>query len=159
MAFKKLLEQYNLTQDRLSERIGRKRATIANFLRLLKLPAEVQLGLRDRRVDMGHARALLSLDNPSLQLRLYNNILKDGLSVRKVEEIARKWNAEAPDAEPKAKTPKPKQKFDILEKHLSQRFNAPVGVKYDSRGVGHITFNFRNDDELEKLIRIFDAIS
>ena len=159
LAFKKLLEQYNLTQDRLSERIGRKRATIANFLRLLKLPAEVQLGLRDRRVDMGHARALLSLDNPSLQLRLYNNILRDGLSVRKVEEIARKWNAEAPDAEPKAKTPKPQQKFEILEKHLSQRFNAPVGVKYDSRGVGHITFNFRNDDELEKLIRIFDAIS
>ena len=75
LTFRKLIDQYNLTQERLSERIGKKRATIANFLRLLKLPAEVQLGLRDKRVDMGHARALLTIDKPSLQLKLYNEIL------------------------------------------------------------------------------------
>ena len=101
LTFKKLLDQYDLTQERLSERIGRKRATIANFLRLLKLPAEVQLGLRDRRVDMGHARALLSLDNPTLQLRLYNRIIHEGLSVRKVEETARKWNENPPFRNPR----------------------------------------------------------
>ncbi len=84
LTFKKLIDQYNLTQERLSERIGKKRATIANFLRLLRLPAEVQLGLRDRRVDMGHARALLSVENPTLQLKLYERIIKEGLSVRKV---------------------------------------------------------------------------
>lgn len=71
LTFKKLIDQYSLTQERLSERIGKKRATVANFLRLLKLPAEVQLGLRDKRVDMGHARALLSVDNPSVQLKIY----------------------------------------------------------------------------------------
>ena len=76
LTFKKLIEQYHLTQERLSERIGKKRATIANFLRLIRLPAEVQLGLRDKIVDMGHARALLSLDKPSLQLKLYNEIIK-----------------------------------------------------------------------------------
>ena len=89
LTFRKLIDQYSLTQERLSERIGKKRATIANFLRLLKLPAEVQLGLRDRRVDMGHARALLTIDNPSLQLKLYNEILKNGLSVRRVEQLAK----------------------------------------------------------------------
>ena len=72
LTFKKLIEQYNLTQERLSERIGKKRTTIANFLRLLKLPAEVQIGLRDRRLDMGHARALLAIDKPSQQLKVYN---------------------------------------------------------------------------------------
>ena len=81
LTFKKLIEQYHLTQERLSERIGKKRATIANFLRLIRLPAEVQLGLRDKIVDMGHARALLSLDKPSLQLKLYNEIIKKGLQL------------------------------------------------------------------------------
>ena len=76
LTFKKLIDQYSLTQERLSERIGKKRATVANFLRLLKLPAEVQLGLRDKRVDMGHARALLSIDNPSIQLKIYKEILR-----------------------------------------------------------------------------------
>ena len=89
LTFRKLIEQYSLTQERLSERIGKKRATIANFLRLLKLPAEVQLGLRDKRLDMGHARALLTLDQPQLQLKLYGEIIEQGLSVRKVEELAK----------------------------------------------------------------------
>ena len=89
LTFRKLIDQYKLTQERLSERIGKKRATIANFLRLLKLPAEVQIGLRDRKVDMGHARALLSLDKAPLQLKLYNEIIKKGLSVRQVEAMAK----------------------------------------------------------------------
>ena len=95
LTFKKLIEQYELTQERLSERIGKKRTTIANFLRLLRLPAEVQLGLRAKRIDMGHARALLSIENPKLQLRLYNEILKQGLSVRRVEELAKKYQQAA----------------------------------------------------------------
>ncbi len=76
LTFRKLIDRYNLTQERLSERIGKNRATVANFLRLLRLPAEVQLGLRDKRVDMGHARALLSLSDPALQLELYKRIIK-----------------------------------------------------------------------------------
>ena len=86
LTFKKLIEQYRLTQEQLSQRIGKKRATIANFLRLLKLPAEVQLGLRDRKVDMGHARALLAVENPKTQLKLYNETMMKGLSVTHVED-------------------------------------------------------------------------
>ena len=160
LTFKKLIDQYQLTQERLSERIGKKRATIANFLRLLKLPAEVQLGLRDRRVDMGHARALLSLDDPSLQLQLYNLILKEGLSVRKVEELVRKYQ-EAPAEEPTEKPARSgfsNRDFDILKNHLSQRFATRVGFTCNASGKGKITFPFENEAELERLITIFDTI-
>ncbi|MDE6612213.1 MAG: ParB/RepB/Spo0J family partition protein, partial [Muribaculaceae bacterium] len=102
LTFRKLIEQYNLTQERLSERIGKKRATIANFLRLLKLPAEVQLGLRDKRVDMGHARALLTISDPAMQLKLYNEILRQGLSVLKVEELAKAYENKTAEKKPEA---------------------------------------------------------
>ena len=85
LSFKKLMEQYKLTQEQLSERVGKKRTTVANYLRLLKLPAEVQLGLRDRIIDMGHARALLSVESAAVQLELYKAIVAEGLSVRKGE--------------------------------------------------------------------------
>ena len=91
LAFRKLIDTYSLTQDRLSERLGKKRATIANHLRLLKLPAEIQLGLRDRKIDMGHARALLAVDDTKTRLRLYNRIIEQGLSVRRVEQLARQY--------------------------------------------------------------------
>lgn len=162
LTFKKLIDQYNLTQERLSERIGKKRATIANFLRLLKLPAEVQLGLRDKRVDMGHARALLSIEKPSLQLKLYNEIIKNGLSVRKVEELARSYNqANTENKNTDTKSSKSKYSsndFDILKKHLSQTFKTQVQFSCDNKGKGKITFPFKNEDELERLITIFDAL-
>lgn len=162
LTFKKLIDQYNLTQERLSERIGKKRATIANFLRLLKLPAEVQLGLRDKRVDMGHARALLSIEKPSLQLKLYNEIIKNGLSVRKVEELARSYNqATSENKNTDTKSSKSKYSsndFDILKKHLSQTFKTQVQFSCDNKGKGKITFPFKNEDELERLITIFDAL-
>lgn len=159
LTFRKLIDQYNLTQERLSERIGKKRATIANFLRLLRLPAEVQLGLRDKRLDMGHARALLSIESPQLQLKLYNEILKNGLSVRRVEELAKAYNnAETNEAKPEAKQPSANRDFDILRKHLSQSFGTKVQFSCDRSGKGKITFPFKNDDELAKLITIFDSL-
>lgn len=161
LTFRKLIDQYNLTQERLSERIGKKRATIANFLRLLKLPAEIQLGLRDRRLDMGHARALLSLDNPSLQLKLYNDIIKNGLSVRKVEEIVKQWlNNGAEKQEKKtAGSVVAGHDFDILKQHLSATFKTNVQFSMDRSGKGKITFPFKNDEELAKLITIFDTLN
>lgn len=161
LTFKKLIEQYNLTQERLSERIGKKRATIANFLRLLKLPAEVQLGLRDKRVDMGHARALLSIEKPSLQLKLYNEIVKNGLSVRKVEELAKSYQQAAENGsknEAKKRHKYNSSDFDILKKHLSTTFKTQVTFTCDNNGKGKITFPFKNEEELERLITIFDAI-
>lgn len=160
LTFKKLIDQYDLTQEKLSLRIGKKRATIANFLRLLKLPAEVQLGLRDRRVDMGHARALLAVENPKHQLKLYNEILKKGLSVRQVEELAKLYNeqehGEAP-AKP-ASSGSISKEYEILKNHLSQSFRTPVQFSCDKQGKGKITFPFKNEEELERLITIFDRL-
>lgn len=159
LTFKKLIEQYSLTQERLSERIGKKRATVANFLRLLKLPAEVQLGLRDKHVDMGHARALLSIADPTKQLRLYEQILREGLSVRRVEELARKMRREQDDNRARQEsTERNRQNFDQLKAHLSKRFDTSVGFSCDANGKGKITFSFRNEAELERLITIFDNL-
>ena len=159
LTFRKLIDQYNLTQERLSERIGKKRATIANFLRLLKLPAEVQLGLRDKRVDMGHARALLTIPDPAAQLKLYEEILKHGLSVRRVEELAKQYAAEKPAKErPEQKSRFQSNDFDVLKHHLSNVFRTPVQFACDKQGRGKITFSFKDDAELERLISIFDSL-
>ena len=161
LTLRKLLDQYNLTQERLSERIGKKRATVANFLRLLRLPSAVQLGLRDRRLGMGHARALLTIDDPALQLKLYNEIVKQNLSVRRVEELAKAYSTGKIDGVKKQPTVSSRytsSDYDILKKHLSSTFSTPVGFKCDSTGKGKITFSFANDDELERLISLFDTL-
>ena len=163
LTFRKLIDQYNLTQERLSERIGKNRATIANFLRLLKLPADVQIGLRDRRLSMGHARALLSLTDPTLQLKLYNEIVRNDLSVRRVEELAKQWQqaSESPRENNKSNTSQTDRAkdFDILKKHLSATFRTNVNFTCDKSGKGKITFPFKNDEELAKLISIFDTLN
>ena len=158
LTFRKLIDQYNLTQERLSERIGKKRATIANFLRLLKLPAEVQPGLRDKAVDMGHARALLSVEKPTMQLKLYNEILKKGLSVRQVEQRAKEMNEEG-STEPKAPAKKVNNAdYDVLKQHLSKSFGVAVSFACNKDGKGKISFPFKNEEELERIIRIFDTL-
>ncbi len=163
LTFKKLIDQYQLTQERLSERIGKKRATIANFLRLLRLPAEVQIGLRDRRLDMGHARALLILSDPTDQLALFHKIVKEGLSVRKVEQLAkemqtrREKGAKAQDDQ--ADNNFSAHDFDTLNNHLSGRFGTPVKLSCDRSGRGKITFSFADEAQLERLIAIFDGLN
>ena len=160
LTLRKLIDQYHLTQERLSERIGKKRATIANFLRLLKLPAEVQLGLRDHTVDMGHARALLSLDDPKQQLKLYNETVKKDLSVRQVEQRAKQMQQAANEAVQPAEpgTALNNKEHIILQKHLTKAFGVPVKFACDQSGKGKITFPFSNEEELEKIIRIFDQL-
>lgn len=161
LTFRKLIDQYNLTQERLSERIGKKRATIANFLRLLKLPAEVQLGLHDHTLDMGHARALLSLDDPKLQLKLYNETIKKGLSVRQVEQRAKQMQQAALDEQAGQKDDSKQLNikcFGILQQHLSSTFGVPVKFTCDKSGKGKITFPFTTEEQLEKIIRIFDNL-
>ena len=161
LTFRKLIDQYHLTQERLSERIGKKRATIANFLRLLKLPAEVQLGLHDHTLDMGHARALLSLDNPKLQLKLYNETIKKGLSVRQVEQRAKQMQQAAEETQDEHnggnKALKSKE-YGILQKHLASTFGVPVKFSCDNSGKGKITFPFSTEQELQKIISIFDNL-
>ena len=161
LTFRKLIDQYHLTQERLSERIGKKRATIANFLRLLKLPAEVQLGLHDHTLDMGHARALLSLDDPKLQLKLYNETIKKGLSVRQVEQRAKQMQQDV-EANRSGQDGSIKRinvnDYQILQKHLAKSFGVPVKFTCDKTGKGKITFPFTTEEELEKIISIFDNL-
>lgn len=162
LAFRKLIDTYSLTQERLSERLGKKRATIANHLRLLKLPAEIQIGLRDRKLDMGHARALLSVGNPKQQLKLYNRILKEDLSVRRVEEMAREINEggdPAPAAKPKrASTGQNVGDYGFFAKELSNYFPTPVKFRRGDDGKGSITLKFDSDDELQKLVALFEKL-
>lgn len=160
LAFYKLIETYHLTQERLSERLGKKRSTISNHLRLLKLPAEIQLGLRDRRLDMGHARALLAVEDPKLQLKLYNRILKEGLSVRRVEELAREMNEnETPASEAKKSTPQQQAAdYSFFRKELEKVFPTPVRFTRKADGKGSITLKFDNDDELQRLVELFERL-
>ena len=158
LAFRNLIDTYNLTQEKLSERLGKKRTTIANHLRLLKLPAEIQLGLRDHKLEMGHARALLAVDDPKQQLSLYNLILKEGLSVRKVEELAKKLS-ETPLDKPSPASPSTKEEnhiFDASAKALSDKFKTPV--KISRKGdKGTISLSFSSIDQLQRLIRFLEA--
>ena len=161
LTLRKLIDQYNLTQERLSERIGKKRTTIANFLRLLKLPAEIQLGLRDKALDMGHARALLSVDDPAMQLKFYNETLKKGLSVRQVEQLVKDYQASLKNGGEETKTsptPHSDNDFSILTNHLTKAFGVPVKMTCDANGKGKITFAFNGDDQLDRIISIFDRL-
>ncbi|MDE7380900.1 MAG: ParB/RepB/Spo0J family partition protein [Muribaculaceae bacterium] len=161
LGFKKLIDSYNLTQERLSERLGKKRATIANHLRLLRLPAEIQLGLRDKKLDMGHARALLSVADPKKQLKLYTRILKEGLSVRKVEELARAAAREENEGEDISGGKKPSvsnSDYDFFARELANYFPTPVKFTRTPSGKGSITLKFASDDELQKLVVLFEKL-
>lgn len=151
LGFKKLIDSYNLTQERLSERLGKKRATIANHLRLLKLPAEIQLGLRDGHIDMGHARAILAVADPKLQLKLYKRIVKEGLSVRAVEKIARDMANDETRKSQKDEQRIPDPYAGFAER-LTQRFNAPVKLARNANGKGSITIKFSSDDDLQRIL-------
>ena len=162
LAYQKLIDNYGLTQEQLSERVGKKRTTIANYLRLLKLPAEIQMGLKDKRIDMGHARALISVEDPEVQIALYEQILADGLSVRSVEELV-KFIASGGELEKKKGEAKPAQpampdEFKLLREHLSSFFQTKVQLTCNNKGKGKITIPFSSEEELEKLISLLDNI-
>ena len=163
LAYQKLIDSYGLTQEKLSERVGKKRATIANYLRLLKLPAEIQVGLKDKKIDMGHARALLPVEDPEVQLALYEQILADGLSVRNVEEIVRGGVdaaalEQAREEKPAQRKPILPEEFNLLKDHLSSFFNTKVQLVCNEKGKGKITIPFASEDELEKLIGLLDKL-
>lgn len=153
LGFKKLIDSYSLTQERLSERLGKKRATIANHLRLLKLPAKIQLGLRDRKIDMGHARAILAVQDPEAQLDLYERIVKDGLSVRTVERLARDAENLRKKNNVKTDSADLNNEYKDLADRLSKRFNTTVKFTRNDKGRGSITLKFSSDDELHRLIK------
>ena len=154
LAYQHLLEEYNLTQERLSDRVGKKRTTVANYLRLLKLPAQIQMALKNRELDMGHARALLALDNPVEQINLFQEIQLLGYSVRKVEELIKKSKQKAA---PKDKEAKPND-YDILKRHLASFFQTDVQLTCNAKGKGKIAITFKSEEELERIIAMLDKL-
>ncbi len=161
LAYQHLLDQYGLTQERLSERVGKKRTTIANYLRLLKLPAPIQIGLKNKQIDMGHARALVTLGDPKLQVRLFEEILQHGYSVRKVEELV-KALSEGEAIKSGGRKIAPKQTapagFDVLKTQLSRFFGTKVQLTCSDKGKGRISIPFNNEEELERIIGLFDSL-
>ncbi|EPT34385.1 ParB-like protein [Bacteroidetes bacterium oral taxon 272 str. F0290] len=159
LAYQHLLEQYELTQERLSERVGKNRTTIANYLRLLKLPAQIQVALKNRLIDMGHARALLALDNPKQQIRIFKEIQEQGYSVRKVEEIVKMLSQGRKEKQNNMlKKTKLTEEYLLLQKQLSGFFGSKVRLSYSSKGKGKISIPFDNEEDLERIVEIFDTL-
>ena len=161
LAYNNLMEQFHLTQEQLADKVGKKRTTIANYLRLLKLPAEVQMALKSKKVDQGHARALLGLDSPSLQLKLFNEIQKNGYSVRKVEQLVQEINSGGTVKSGRktlAARPRLPEEYTVLKDSLSEFFHTKVQMTMSPGGKGRITIPFGSQDELDRLMRQFDKM-
>lgn len=161
LAYEHLLEKSGMTQERVAERVGKSRAAIANYLRLLKLPALVQMGLQKKEIDMGHARALLAIDSPSLQIKLFREIQKHGYSVRKVEELAQKLkNGEDIQSGKKTiatKAPIPEEVTRIRQR-LSDFLDTKVQMTCSPKGKGKISIPFANEEELARIMAAFDKL-
>lgn len=161
LAYEHLLSNSGMTQEKVSERVGKSRTAITNYLRLLKLPAQVQMALQKKEIDMGHARALLSIDSPSLQIKVFKEIQKNGYSVRKVEEMAQMLkNGEDVESGRKKIVAKAKlpEEFNALRNHLSDFLQAKVQLTCSPKGKGKITIPFANEEELERIMSVFDKM-
>lgn len=163
LAYQKMIEQYDMTQDRLSERVGKSRPAIANSLRLLKLPAPIQLALQGKQITMGHARALLSVEDPKNQIKLFNECITHGYSVHKVEELAKRLSEGVAVNTKDGKKITPKgaklpEEYNILKKQLSEFFNSKVQMSCTAKGKGKISISFNNEEDLERIMNIFDSL-
>ena len=163
LAYQNLIEKHSLTQDQLSEKVGKNRATIANYLRLLKLPASVQMALRNKEIDMGHARALLSISDPKAQLKVFSEMKKGRMSFRQIENMVKLLSE---GASVKTKTGKRiRQKgsdlsadYNLLREGLRSLFKTRVEMTCSEKGKGKISIPFANEAELERIIEMFDKL-
>jgi len=153
ISYQRLIEECRLTQENLSGRVGKKRATISNYLRLLKLPAEIQLGIRDKKISMGHARTLINIEDDEKQLKAYYRIIDEGLSVRATEEVIRNLNQ--PTAKKSSsKKPELPEEYKDVKNHLSSFLNTNVDFKRSNNGKGKIVIPFKSDEDLERIMSL-----
>ena len=161
LAYEHLQEKSGLTQEKVAARVGKSRVAVTNYLRLLKLPAQVQMALQKKEIDMGHARALLSLNSPSQQIKLFHEIQKNAFSVRKVEELCQQLNngEDIQTAKKKiaAKSKLPDE-FNLLKKRLSDFFNTKVQMTYGAKGKGRISIPFASEEELLHIMEVMDGL-
>lgn len=165
LAFKKLIEGYDLTQEELSNRVGKKRATISNYIRLLKLPAEIQMGLKDNKVSMGHARSLLGIDDPEVQLAFYEQVIADHISVRSLEQMVKLYNEpeeEIPDKPRSSNNSKRKptnsEEVELLTNRFRSLFGTKVTMTLSEQGKGKINIPFDSNDQLEHILALLDRL-
>ena len=160
LAYQHLAEATGMTQAKISDRVGKSRAAVTNYLRLLKLPAQVQMALKNHEIEMGHARALLAIDSPSQQIKLFREVQQQQLSVRKVEELvqALKNGDDVKTARGKiaSKSQLPEE-FNILKDRLAQFFQTKVQMTCSPKGKGKITLQFDNEEQLERIMNILDG--
>ncbi|MFO8129839.1 MAG: ParB/RepB/Spo0J family partition protein [Bacteroidales bacterium] len=156
ISYQRLIEECDLTHEKLSDRVGKKRATITNYLRLLKLPPEIQVALRDNKITMGHARALINVLHANKQLNLLNRVIQRSLSVRQVEEMVRKINHPENQKQTIQANPLP-EPYEQKQKELSEKYNTPVKLKLNNKGKGNIVIPFESSEELEKLLSLLDS--
>ncbi len=157
LAYEHLAETSGMTQEKISERVGKSRTAVTNYMRLLKLPAQIQMALKNREIDMGHARALLSLDSPSMQLKLFRDVQKNQYSVRKVEELVQQVKNGADVQTLRAKTAQQKQLSQTvseLKDRLAGLLRAKVQVTASESGKGKLTIPFNDEDELRRIVEM-----
>lgn len=155
LSYNSLCATLNLTQEALAERIGKKRATITNYLRLLRLPAEIQIGIKNKVIEMGHARAIAGISDAQMQLKIYNEVVKKQASVRQTEEMVRK--ALTPNEN--QNTPSfNSEEYTKLQNSLSTLFNSKIKLKYNENGKGSISIPFKNDEDLSRIMSLLDKI-
>ena len=160
LAYQHLSEATGMTQERISSRVGKSRTSITNYMRLLKLPAQIQMALKNREIDMGHARALLAIDSPSTQLKLFKDIQRNNYSVRKVEEMVQQLkNGESIQTVKKSVGGNHLPlEYSILRDRLSELFKVKVSMTWSPQGKGKISIPFNNEDELEHVMNIIDKM-
>jgi ParB family chromosome partitioning protein len=160
LAYQHLAEATGMTQAKISERVGKSRAAVTNYLRLLKLPAQVQIALKNHEIEMGHARALLAIDSPSQQIKVFKEVQQGQLSVRKVEEMvqALKSGDEVKTAKGKitSKCQLPEE-FNVLKERLAQFFQAKIQMTCSPKGKGKISIQFDNEEQLERIMNALDG--
>jgi ParB family transcriptional regulator, chromosome partitioning protein len=160
ISFQRLIEECKLTQEQLSDRVGKQRSTVTNYLRLLKLPAEIQLGIRNKHLMMGHARTLVNIEDPKKQINIYYKIVDGELSVRQAEELVRLLQSEKiKDPEKVEKKKQLISDFGQLSDHLNKIFSAKVNFRINEKGKGKIVIAFESPDEMERILGIFDKLN
>jgi ParB family chromosome partitioning protein len=153
ISYARLIEEFELTQEKLGGRVGKKRATIANYLRLLNLPVEIQTAIREKKISMGHARALVGIEDKEYQVEVFSKIISQDLSVRQVESLAKK----SKNIEVSSETPEEtRSDYEDLREHLSHYFGATIEFKRSNKGSGRIVIPFKSDEDLQRIVSILD---
>jgi ParB family chromosome partitioning protein len=160
ISYQRLIDECRLTQEQLSDRVGKQRSTVANYLRLLKLPPEIQLGIKNKQLTMGHARTLVNIDDPKKQIKVYYKIIDDDLSVRNTEDIVRSLQTEVlKDPLKVEKKKKLNEDFEQLSLHLEKIFSSKVNFRINEKGKGKIVIQFDSPEEMERILGVFDKLN